>query len=87
MVALKKALGEPGRGPKGGPGRFDKGPKRTKGVPGMIHKKAQESRGGGPKASHGSTLKPQFNKSEGTKDFILYSTGFVIAGTFYHKSN
>jgi hypothetical protein len=33
-VALKKAHGEPGRGPKGGPGRFDKGPKKDQGWPG-----------------------------------------------------
>jgi hypothetical protein len=33
---------------------------------------------------HG-TLKPRFNKSEGTKDFVLYSKGFVSAGAFHRK--
>ena len=31
------------------------------------------------------TEKPRFNESEGTKDFVLYSRGFVIAGDFYYK--
>jgi hypothetical protein len=34
MGALKTALGEPGWGPKGGPERFDKGPKEDRGWPG-----------------------------------------------------
>jgi hypothetical protein len=33
------------------------------------------------------TEKPQYNESEGTKDFVLYSRGFVIAGTFYYRIN
>jgi hypothetical protein len=31
----------------------------------------------------GGTLKPQYNESEGTKDSVLYSRGFVIAGVFF----
>jgi hypothetical protein len=27
----------------------------------------------------------RFNKFEGTKEFVLYSRDFVIAGLFYHK--
>jgi hypothetical protein len=34
-----------------------------------------------------TTGKPQINESEGTKLFVLYSRGFVIAGTFYYKIN
>jgi hypothetical protein len=33
------------------------------------------------------TEKPRFNESEGSKDFILYSRGFVIAGALYYKTN
>jgi hypothetical protein len=33
------------------------------------------------------TEKPRFNESEGTKDFVLYSRGFVIPGAFYYKIN
>jgi hypothetical protein len=33
------------------------------------------------------TEKPRYNKSEGTKDFVLYSRGFVIAGAFYYRIN
>jgi hypothetical protein len=33
------------------------------------------------------TLKPRFNESEGTKDFVFYSRDFVIAGAFYYKIN
>jgi hypothetical protein len=33
------------------------------------------------------TEKPQYNKSEGTKDLFLYSWGFVIAGAFYYEIN
>jgi hypothetical protein len=33
------------------------------------------------------TEKPRFNKSEGNKDIVLYSRGFVIAGAFYYKTN
>ena len=33
------------------------------------------------------TGKPQYNKSEGTKDFVLYSRDFVIAGAFYYRIN
>jgi hypothetical protein len=35
----------------------------------------------------GYTGKPRFNESEGTKDFVLYSRGFVINGTFYYRIN
>jgi hypothetical protein len=35
----------------------------------------------------GYTEKPQYNKSEGTKDFVLYSRGFVITGDFYYEIN
>jgi hypothetical protein len=35
----------------------------------------------------GSTEKPLSNESEGTKDFVLYSRGFVIAGLFNNKNN
>jgi hypothetical protein len=31
------------------------------------------------------TLKLSLNKSERTKDFVLYSRDFVIAGAFYYK--
>jgi hypothetical protein len=35
-----------------------------------------------------STGKPQFNKTEGTKSFVLYvSRDFVIAGAFYYIIN
>jgi hypothetical protein len=34
---------------------------------------------------HEYTSKPRFNKSEGTKDFVLYIRDFFIAGTFYYK--
>jgi hypothetical protein len=33
------------------------------------------------------TLKTHFNESEGTKDFVLYSRCFVIAGLFFMKLN
>ena len=33
------------------------------------------------------TKKPQFNKSEGAKDSVLYSRSFVIEGAFYHEIN
>ena len=29
-----------------------------------------------------TTGKPQYNKSKGTKDFVLYSRGFVMTGFF-----
>jgi hypothetical protein len=32
-----------------------------------------------------STLKSRFNESEGTKDFVLYSKSFVIAGALYYR--
>jgi hypothetical protein len=35
----------------------------------------------------GYTEKPQYNESEGTKEFVLYSRGFVIAGVFNNKIN
>jgi hypothetical protein len=34
-----------------------------------------------------STFKPRFNKSEKTKECVLYNRGFVIAGGFYHEIN
>jgi hypothetical protein len=34
-----------------------------------------------------NTGKPQYNESEGTKDFILYSRDFVIAEAFYYRIN
>jgi hypothetical protein len=34
-----------------------------------------------------TTGKPQYNESEETKDFVLYSKDFVIAGAFYYKIN
>jgi hypothetical protein len=34
-----------------------------------------------------STLKPQFNESEGIKHFVLHSRSFVIARVLYYKTN
>jgi hypothetical protein len=33
------------------------------------------------------TEKPWYNESDGTKDFVLCSKGFVIAGAIYYKIN
>jgi hypothetical protein len=33
------------------------------------------------------TEKPRFNESEGAKDLVLYSRGFVIAGAFNYEIN
>jgi hypothetical protein len=33
------------------------------------------------------TGKPQYNESEGTKDFFIYSRDFVIAGAFSYRIN
>jgi hypothetical protein len=34
-----------------------------------------------------NTGKPRLNEYEGTKDFVLYSRDFVIAGLIYNKLN
>jgi hypothetical protein len=33
------------------------------------------------------TLKPRFNKSEGIKDFAIYSRVFAITGDLYYEMN
>jgi hypothetical protein len=45
----------------------------------------RESGGRESGAREKHTLKPWFNKSEGTKDFVFYSRGFVIAEAFYYR--
>jgi hypothetical protein len=37
--------------------------------------------------AHFGTLNPRFNESEGTKDFVLYTRGFVVGVAFYYEIN